>query len=204
MNIGQLNDLFSIKVDGIDERVRKDDLREAFSKFGEIGDVFIPLDRYTGVSRGFGFVRFYERRDAEDAIRDMDNKEFQGCRITVAAAMYNKESSYGKGGKGYGKGGYGGGYGGGRYGDRSYDRYDDRYGGDSRYTSSGPSYGGADRRGSSRDRRNSRDRSRSPYERRRNDSRSRSRNSENRTSRRREDSRSFSRNDDADDSRSDR
>ncbi|KAF4668605.1 Serine arginine-rich splicing factor 2 [Perkinsus chesapeaki] len=194
MNIGQLNDLFSIKVDGIDDRVRKDDLREGFAKFGEIGDVFIPVDRYTGVSRGFGFVRFYERRDAEDAIRDMDNTDFQGCRITVAAAMYNKESSYGGGkGKGYGRGGYGGGgYGSsGRYGGGG--GYDDRY--------SSPPYGGYPndaRRGSSRERRSSRDRSRSPYERTRGtrdetaNSRSRSRDNNKSPSRRRRDSRSRS------------
>lgn len=76
--------------------------------------------------------------------------------IITAIYCHNASSRSLVRGKGYGKGGYGGGYGGGRYGDRSYDRYDDRYGGDSRYTSSGPSPYGGDRRGSSRDRRNSR------------------------------------------------
>ena len=41
------------------------DLKEVFEKYGEVGDVFIPSDRETGRTRGFAFVRFYEKKDAE-------------------------------------------------------------------------------------------------------------------------------------------
>lgn len=45
-----------------------------FKKFGELGDIYIPRDRHTHESRGFAFVRFYEERDAEDAMDAMDGK----------------------------------------------------------------------------------------------------------------------------------
>ena len=41
------------------------DLKEVFEKYGEVGDVFIPSDRETGRTRGFAFVRFYDKKDAE-------------------------------------------------------------------------------------------------------------------------------------------
>ena len=36
-----------------------------FEKFGDVGDVFIPTDRESGRPRGFAFVRFYNKKDAE-------------------------------------------------------------------------------------------------------------------------------------------
>ena len=41
------------------------DLKEVFEKFGDVGDVFIPTDRESGRPRGFAFVRFYNKKDAE-------------------------------------------------------------------------------------------------------------------------------------------
>lgn len=36
-----------------------------FSRFGDIGDIYIPRDHATRQSRGFAFVRFYNKHDAE-------------------------------------------------------------------------------------------------------------------------------------------
>ena len=36
-----------------------------FEKFGDVGDIYMPTERGTGRSRGFAFVRFYDKRDAE-------------------------------------------------------------------------------------------------------------------------------------------
>ena len=36
-----------------------------FEKFGDVGDVFIPTDRESGRPRGFAFVRFNNKKDAE-------------------------------------------------------------------------------------------------------------------------------------------
>ena len=39
-----------------------------FGKFGELGDVYVPRDHVTKESRGFAFVRFKDRRDAEASV----------------------------------------------------------------------------------------------------------------------------------------
>ncbi|CAE7804401.1 SRSF2 [Symbiodinium sp. CCMP2456] len=76
----------SVKIDNItctqDEVISvKEELREKFSKFGEIGDVYIPRDR------NFAFVRYLEKRDAEDAVDAMDGKDIMGQEISVSLSM---------------------------------------------------------------------------------------------------------------------
>ena len=44
------------------------DLKPLFEKYGDVGDIYIPSERGTGRSRGFAFVRYYDRRDAEVVI----------------------------------------------------------------------------------------------------------------------------------------
>jgi len=55
----------SLRVGNIPYKTHQDDLREVFEKFGDVGDVFIPTDRESGRPRGFAFVRFIHKRDAE-------------------------------------------------------------------------------------------------------------------------------------------
>nr|BAG54327.1 unnamed protein product [Homo sapiens] len=47
----------SLKVDNLTYRTSPDTLRRVFEKYGRVGDVYIPRDRYTKESRGFAFVR---------------------------------------------------------------------------------------------------------------------------------------------------
>eukprot|EP00039_Didymoeca_costata_P006551 m.91247 g.91247 ORF g.91247 m.91247 type:complete len:96 (-) comp13297_c0_seq3:348-635(-) len=75
--------MISIKVDNISHRTDENRLREAFKKFGDVGDVFIPRVRGTMESRGFGFVRFYDQRDADDAIDEMDGRELDGRDLVM-------------------------------------------------------------------------------------------------------------------------
>jgi RNA recognition motif-containing protein len=67
-------------------------------------------DRYTGRSRGFGFVEMPNATEAEAAIRALNGKDMQGRALTVNESR-PRESGGGRGG--YGGGGGGGGYGGG-------------------------------------------------------------------------------------------
>eukprot|EP01084_Bolivina_argentea_P095622 171888_1 len=83
-----ISHLHSIMVFNISYRTRKEELYRAFDKYGDIADVYIPRDRY-GESRGFGFVRFYERRDAEEA-KTMDGRMLDGRRIGVQMAKYGR------------------------------------------------------------------------------------------------------------------
>lgn len=49
--------MVSLKVGNLTYRTTADDLRRVFSKFGSVGDVYIPKDRFSRESRGFAFVR---------------------------------------------------------------------------------------------------------------------------------------------------
>lgn len=107
----------SLKVDNLTFRTTPEDLRRAFEKYGEVGDIYIPRDRFTRKSRGFAFVRYYDKRDAEDALDSMDRAMLDGRELRVQMARYGRPSSDRRGSR---RGG--GGYGGGRYGSSSGDR----------------------------------------------------------------------------------
>jgi len=89
-----------------------EDLREAFSKIGEVVSVTLIVDQSTGRSKGFGFVEMASDEDAEKAIASLNNTSFMDRTITVNEARPKTEG--GRGGGGGGRGGNrGGGYGGG-------------------------------------------------------------------------------------------
>ena len=52
------SEMVSLKVDNLTYRTSADDIEYLFEKYGKIGDVFIPKDKFTRESRGFAFVRF--------------------------------------------------------------------------------------------------------------------------------------------------
>ena len=66
--------------------VGAEDLKEAFSKFGEVADAFVATDKYSGRSRGFGFVTFTEESAAETAKAEMQGFELKGREINVDEA----------------------------------------------------------------------------------------------------------------------
>ncbi|KUF77863.1 Serine/arginine-rich splicing factor 2 [Phytophthora nicotianae] len=85
-----VDNMFTLKVDNVPFQIGSDELRDLFSKFGEIGDVYIPRARGSNESRGFAFVRFMEKRDAEDAIDGMEGQEFQGRDLRVQFAKQRR------------------------------------------------------------------------------------------------------------------
>ncbi|EUD68158.1 hypothetical protein C922_01176 [Plasmodium inui San Antonio 1] len=62
-------------------------VREKFKRFGAIKDVYLPIDYYTKEPRGFGFVEFYDPKDAEQALKEMNGSEIDGNRIEVFVAQ---------------------------------------------------------------------------------------------------------------------
>lgn len=62
------------------------DLKDAFSKFGEITEAVVLRDRDSNRSKGFGFVTFANAADAQNAIAEMNGKEFMGRNLTVNEA----------------------------------------------------------------------------------------------------------------------
>jgi RNA recognition motif-containing protein len=60
------------------------DLGELFTQFGDVTSAKIAVDRDSGRGRGFGFVEMSTQKQAEDAIRGLDSREFGGRVIHVA------------------------------------------------------------------------------------------------------------------------
>lgn len=101
-----INGLTSLKIDNLSYQTTPNDLRRVFERYGDIGDVHIPRDKYSRQSKGFGFVRFYERRDAEHALDRTDGKLVDGRELRVTLAKYDRPSDE-RGGRGGGGGGGG-------------------------------------------------------------------------------------------------
>jgi RNA recognition motif-containing protein len=102
----------NIYVGNLSSDVTGDDLRQAFEAFGQVESVNIITDKFSGESRGFGFVEMPSKDEATAAIADMNGKDIKGKAVNVNEAKPKTDR-----GGGGGRGGYGGG-GGGRSGDR--------------------------------------------------------------------------------------
>ena len=91
----------------------EDELREAFEGYGTVDSVKIIMDKFTGKSKGYGFVEMPNDDEGYAAIEGLNEQEFDGRTIVVKKA----EPRENRGGGGGGRGGYGGGgrggYGGG-------------------------------------------------------------------------------------------
>jgi len=107
----------TLYVRNISDRVRYEDLRRFFSKYGKTLDVTIPLDYYSGMPKGYCFVEFEDPRDAEEAQYRMDRQRLFGREIEVEFARGDRktpgemrtrdrhgERRHGGGGRGGGRG----------------------------------------------------------------------------------------------------
>ena len=103
-------------VGGLPFRVDDSTLKEAFQGYGEVSSAKVITDKFTGRSRGFGFVEMPDDASAKKAMDELNGSEMDGRNIVVNVAEERKERSGGSGGGGYrgGNRGGGGGYGRGR------------------------------------------------------------------------------------------
>ncbi len=96
--------------------VTEADLRQAFESFGQVTSVKIITDKFSGESRGFGFVEMPTKAEADAAISGLNGKDLKGRALTVNEARPRAEGNRrGPGGGGRPGGGRMGG-GGGRMG----------------------------------------------------------------------------------------
>jgi len=135
----------NIYVGSLSNDIKEEDLRQAFEVFGQVASVNIIKDKFSGESRGFGFVEMPSKDEAKAAIEGLNGHDLKGHSLAVNEARPRTESrggssggyggsrggqrregyggskgGYGgnRGGFGGGKGKYGGGGGGGRKGNR--------------------------------------------------------------------------------------
>ncbi|MCF6157408.1 MAG: RNA-binding protein [wastewater metagenome] len=86
----------NIYVGNIARETTEEDLRETFKTFGQVTGVTIIKDKFTGESRGFGFVEMPSKAEAQSAITDLNGKELKGRTLTVNEARPRVE---GRGGR---------------------------------------------------------------------------------------------------------
>ena len=98
-----------IYVGGISFNSNTDGLRDLFATVGTVTDATIVEDKYSGQSKGFGFVEMPDASEAQAAIAKFNGYSLDGRNLTVNEARPREERSGGGGG------GYGGGGGGRRY-----------------------------------------------------------------------------------------
>ncbi len=97
----------NIYVGNLPNEATEDEVRQAFEGFGQVTEVRIITDRFSGESRGFGFVEMPSKAEAEKAIEEMNGKELKGRALNVNEARPKVER---RGGGGGGRrGGFGGG-----------------------------------------------------------------------------------------------
>ena len=93
---------------------QEQDLQSAFEEFGTVDSAKIIMDKFSGRSKGFGFVEMPDDDEAQAAIDALNDQEFDGRVIVVKKAEPRENrGGGGRGGRGGGRGGYGGGGGGG-------------------------------------------------------------------------------------------
>jgi RNA recognition motif-containing protein len=96
------------------------DLQDLFTQAGQVNEVMLMQDKFTGKSRGFAFVTMNSDQEAQNAIQQFNGKTVEGRPLTVNEARPREQRPGGGGGGGGGYGGGGGGRSGGGYGGGGY------------------------------------------------------------------------------------
>jgi RNA recognition motif-containing protein len=95
-----------IYVGNLSKDTTEEDLRPAFEAFGKIDSITIMMDKYSGLSKGFGFIDIPSKEDGLSAIEGLNNTEINGKMLQVNEARPRSDN----------RTGFGGGRGGGRSG----------------------------------------------------------------------------------------
>jgi len=95
----------NIYIGNLSPETTEDDLRQAFEAFGQVNTATVIKDKFSGESRGFGFVEMPSKNEAETAIAEMDGKDLKGNTVKVNEARPRSDRQGGRGGRG----GFGGG-----------------------------------------------------------------------------------------------
>lgn len=106
----------NIYAGNLSRELTEDELKDAFAAYGAVDSAKIITDKFTGISRGFGFVEMPDESEAQNAIGELNGKDLKDRTIIVNKARPRSDQGGGRGG---GFGGRGGG-GGGGFGNRRY------------------------------------------------------------------------------------
>jgi len=82
----------NIYVGNLDFRVDEDDLREVFEECGAVESVKIIMDKFSGRSKGFGFVTMTDQSEALKALKEFDGCTYENRQMVVNEAKQKKPS----------------------------------------------------------------------------------------------------------------
>jgi len=81
----------NIYVGSLNFKMKEDELRRTFEEFGEVTSAKIVSDKYSGRSKGFGFVEMPDDADAKKAIQELNGKDVYGRKIIVNESIERTE-----------------------------------------------------------------------------------------------------------------
>jgi len=81
----------NIYIGNLPYSISEDELRDAFAQFGQVDRANIIIDKFTGRSKGFGFIEMPDAAEAETAIESMNDTDFKGRTIKVNEARPREE-----------------------------------------------------------------------------------------------------------------
>lgn len=81
----------NIYVGNLSYGVSDDQLREVFEAYGTVSSAKVISDKYSGRSKGFGFVEMDDDNEAKSAIEDLDGAEIDGRTVKVNEARPREE-----------------------------------------------------------------------------------------------------------------
>ena len=93
----------NIYVGNLSRDVTEEDLRQEFEAFGQITSVTVIKDKFSGQSRGFGFVEMPAKAEAQSAIDGLNGKDLKGQTLSVNEARPRTEDRRGGGRRGGGR-----------------------------------------------------------------------------------------------------
>jgi len=92
----------NLYVGNLSQQANEEDLRQAFGAFGTVKSVNIIKDKFSGVSKGFGFVEMEAKAEAQEAMQELNGSELKGTHIIVNEARPKSDSRRSGGGGGRG------------------------------------------------------------------------------------------------------
>ncbi len=81
-----------IYVGNLSYEISEEDLRQAFEQSGQVESVTIIKDKFSGQSKGFGFVEMQSKTEGQSAIDVLNGKELKGRTLKVSEALPRTES----------------------------------------------------------------------------------------------------------------
>jgi RNA recognition motif-containing protein len=81
----------NIYIGNLSYEVTEEDLKKAFEVFGEVDSARVIKDKYTGRSKGFGFVKMSNKVKAQSAIQGLNGKDLKGRSLNVSEARPRSE-----------------------------------------------------------------------------------------------------------------